>query len=224
MNKKIKLLLAILTITLVAVSGIGVFVMQMQKNNNPTQTKPIKVACIGDSITAGFGYPEDLQKFLGEKYTVENFGFGGATVSLDGETPYMRDTIFIEAKTSQPNIVIIMLGTNDALPNLEQYGGSFINDYITLISEFQALASKPQIWLVKPPPIFHNGTGLSTEFFEQIIIPNIEEIAEKTHLPVIDVYSALMDRLDCFPYDGVHPNSSGAVLIANEVYKALNSK
>ena len=52
----------------------------------------IRVACVGDSITAGylssnasFAYPGRLQsqldsKFGAEKYAVTNFGAGGATV------------------------------------------------------------------------------------------------------------------------------------------------
>ncbi len=47
----------------------------------------IKVACVGDSITAGYGlanpgtqsYPAQLQTILGGGYTVENYGASGAT-------------------------------------------------------------------------------------------------------------------------------------------------
>ena len=48
----------------------------------------IKVACVGNSITYGTGlsdratqsYPVQLQKLLGERYEVENFGKPGATL------------------------------------------------------------------------------------------------------------------------------------------------
>ena len=48
----------------------------------------IKVACVGNSITYGTGlsdratqsYPVKLQKLLGERYEVENFGKPGATL------------------------------------------------------------------------------------------------------------------------------------------------
>ena len=48
----------------------------------------IKVACVGNSITYGtgiedrehFSYPVQLQKMLGDKYLVGNFGKPGATL------------------------------------------------------------------------------------------------------------------------------------------------
>ena len=55
----------------------------------------IKVACVGNSITYGTGlsdratqsYPVKLQKLLGERYEVENFGKPGATLLNQGHRP-----------------------------------------------------------------------------------------------------------------------------------------
>jgi lysophospholipase L1-like esterase len=187
---------------------------------------PIRVACVGDSITEGTEYPNDLWRLLGANYTVGNFGVGGASVSLDAPTPYMREAAFQDAKKFQPNIVIIMLGANDAQPDLHRFNTTFVNDYLRLVSEFQALASKPKIWIVKPPPIFnngtvenwrwlHNGTGLSTEYFILNVIPSVEKVANEANLPIIDVYSALVNHSDYFP-DGVHPDINASKLIADE--------
>jgi lysophospholipase L1-like esterase len=197
--------------------------MQTQTTNSQLQPRVIKVACVGDSITANFGYPETLQELLGKNYLVGNYGLGGTTVNLDGETPYMYERIFREAKESQPDIVIIMLGTNDAHPDLHKYNGSFVNDYITLVNAFQNLNSKPQIWIVKSPPIVNNGTGLSSEFLSQNILPKIEEVAQRTRLPLIDAYTPLLDKPEYF-IDGVHPTYEGAMLIADEVYKTIIKK
>jgi acyl-CoA thioesterase-1 len=213
MSKKAKLLAIGVAFLIAAVAGA--FLIQMQK-----QQKPTGVACIGDSLTEGFDYPNELWMHLGSKYTVVNFGQGGTTVSLDAPTPYLQQVAFQEAKDFQPDIVIIMLGTNDANPAFQIYNAFFVDDYQRIISEFQALQSKPQIWMVLPPPIFNNGTGLSTEFFKQNIIPKIQEAANQSHIPTINVYAALSDRPDCFP-DGVHPNAEGSKLIAREVFKAL---
>src|SRR5512137_1645647 len=112
MNKKTRHRLDILLIAILVTVTMGaVFVyIHMQTTNGQLHSKIIKVACVGDSITANFGYPETLQDLLGENYLVLNFGLGGTTVTLDGETPYMHEPIFREAKESQPDIVIIMLG------------------------------------------------------------------------------------------------------------------
>ena len=180
----------------------------------------IRIACVGDSITGGTQYPGDLGMLLGENYTVGNFGVDGSTVTLDSDNPYINNSAFQEAKEFQPNIVIIMLGTNDANPTIRQVNGSFANDYVKLVEEFQALSSKPKIYLVKPPPIFSNVTALSAEYFRETVIPTIEQVANQTNLPIIDVYSALANYSEFFR-DGVHPDEQGAILIANEIYKAI---
>ena len=54
-------------------------------------TAPIRVACIGDSITAGFGagrgnaWPAQLQKVLGALWEVRNFGVSGTTLMKSGD-------------------------------------------------------------------------------------------------------------------------------------------
>jgi acyl-CoA thioesterase-1 len=90
---------------------------------------------------------------------VRNFGAGSTTVLLNSETPYMNTSVFQNALEFQPNIVIIMLGTNDAQPSLHRYNASFVGDYVKLVAAFQALSSKPKIWIVLPPPVFSNQSG-----------------------------------------------------------------
>ena len=219
MNKKKLMLLAIGLAILIASSGVASWLFLTFGNKKPSADK-IRVACVGDSITGGTDYPAELWMLLGANYTVGNFGVGGSAVSLDSGKPYMNESAFQEAKEFQPNIVIIMLGTNDASPINAKGNESFVEDYVTIVREFQALSTKPKIWIVKPPPVFSNGTGLSPGYFASNVIPNIEEVAKQTDLPIINVYSALANSSDFFP-DGVHPNGEGAKLIANEIYKAI---
>jgi acyl-CoA thioesterase-1 len=245
MNKKNQRLLAIaLTIVLVT-SGITAYFI-LTAGNKKTSSELIRVACIGDSLTQSSVYTLEFWKLLGgnapytvgnytiepeddsaldsdARYAVGNFGAGSTTVLLNTETPYMNTSVFKDALEFQPNIVIIMLGTNDAQPNLQQYNASFVSDYTTLITAFQELTSKPKIWIVLPPPIFSNQSGkISPEYFKLTLIPDIEQAAKETNLPTIDVYSALASHSDYFP-DGVHPNRDGAKLIAETIYKAIIS-
>ena len=157
----------------------------------------------------------------GTRFPVGNFGAGSTTVLLNTETPYMNASVFQNALAFRPNVVIIMLGTNDAQPNLEQFNASFVGDYLKLVAAFQALPSNPKIWVVLPPPIFSNQSGkLDPEYFNNTVIPNIEQVVKEAGLPVIDVYSALSGHSSYFP-DGEHPNSAAAELIANEIYKTI---
>jgi lysophospholipase L1-like esterase len=187
------------------------------------RTKPanlIYVACVGDSITEGSGYPVYLQAMLGDSYKVGNFGVSGSTVLLNSDTPYMKQSAFQEAKAFQPSIVVIMLGTNDAHETTYEPIENFQADYKKLISAYQGLESNPQIWLVTPPPIFENEFDLSETNLEQGVIPQIKQVANELDLPTIDVNTALISYPEYFG-DGVHPSSEGAMLIANEINQAI---
>jgi acyl-CoA thioesterase-1 len=223
MNKKKSKLLAIAVTIVLVSSGVTAYFVLTAGNKQPS-SGAIRVACVGDSLTQSTMYPYDLGLLLGTaNYTVRNFGAGSTTVLLNTETPYINTSVFQDALEFQPNIVIIMLGTNDAQPNLHEYNASFVADYVTVIDAFQALSSKPKIWIVLPPPIFSNQSGkISPEYFELTLIPDIEQAANETNLPTIDVYSALAGYGDYFP-DGVHPNKEGAKLIAEAIYKAISS-
>ena len=183
----------------------------------------IRIACVGDSITNGTYYPGDLWMMFGiENYTVGNFGVDGSAVSLDSVNPYMYSSEFQQAKHFQPSIVVIILGTNDANAIITPNKASFVSSYVKLVEEFQDISSKPKIWLVKPPPIFRNGTTPNAEILNNHILPGIEEVALQTNSSIIDVYSALSNSSRFFP-DGVHPDPDGSQLIANEVYRALTA-
>ena len=82
----------------------------------------IKVACVGNSITYGTGlsdratqsYPVKLQKLLGERYEVENFGKPGATLLNQGHRPYTRQEEYRKALDFAGDIVVeIYINLND---------------------------------------------------------------------------------------------------------------
>lgn len=221
MNGQKLVSLAIRLLVLVIVAAVIVsFILASVNKDSPQDT--IRVACVGDSITQSSVYPYELSLQLGKQsYSVSNFGVGSTTVSLDSEIAYINTTAFQDALQFQPDIVIIMLGTNDAKPSLHRYNTSFVKDYTQLVAAFQNLASKPEIWIALPPPIFSNQFGtVSSEYLANTLIPCIEQVANENSLSVIDVYSALVSYSEHF-YDGVHPDVEGGKLIAEEIYKAL---
>ncbi len=131
------------------------------------------------------------------------------------ETPALK-----AAKQFQPQIVIIMLGTNDANPTLNESNAVFVADYVKLVSQFEGLASKPKVWIVNPPPIFNNTVGLNGEFFVQSILPGIVQVSMSTGASVIDAYTPLVNHSAYF-LDGVHPDVNGSMIVASTVYDAL---
>ena len=205
-----------LAVGLVAVILLGVLVTIYF--SNPSNV--VRVACAGDSITEGTEYPHDLALMLGANYSVGNFGVGGSTVSSQSDKPYMNQTKFQSLKSFSPNIVIIMLGTNDAYPSRQEALGSFKSDYEKLIASVQTLSTKPKIYLVLPPPIFNNSLGPDNTILVQNVIPLIRQVANETGLPVVDANTLLLGRAYDF-WDGVHPNIEGSKILTTQIYDAI---
>jgi alpha-L-fucosidase 2 len=216
MNRKTKLLTLSVAV-IIALVLLAAFFMETEGNSSA-----VRVACVGDSITLGTGYTIDLWHLLGSNYVVGNFGVDGATVYLHSGSAYMKQTAFQVAQQFKPSIVIIMLGTNDANPALNESNAVFIQDYVMLVNAFQGLASKPKLWIVKPPPIFNNTANLSGQFLMQNIIPDIIQVANQTHASLIDANTPLANNPKAF-VDGVHPNAFGAQIIAVAIYKAVST-
>ncbi len=182
----------------------------------------IRVACVGDSITRGTEYTVDLWQLLGPNYVVGDFGIGGTTIWRNSNVSYIDQPACKVAQHFEPNIVIIMLGTNDANAGYNESDQAFVADYVKLVTEFQSLVSKPKVWIVVPPPIFNNTANLSSEYFVQNIIPDVKQVANQMNLPLIDVYTPLLQHPKRF-VDGVHPSSDGARTIAETIHSALTS-
>lgn len=195
-----------------------------------TQAKEPKrqvLACVGDSITQGVGaergqsWPAQAQKILGKKWRVQNFGLSGTTLMNSGNKPYQKSQQFKDALSSNPDVVVIMLGTNDTKPaNWRHSAKDYEADYRDLISDFQKLASKPRIYLCLPPYIAKKGRwGINNED-TKAQIPIIKKIAKNLKLEIINVYAALEGQDHLIP-DTVHPNTGGAALIAKAVTTSL---
>ena len=89
-----------------------------------SQAQKIKVACVGNSVTYGYGIknretncdPAQLQQMLGDAYEVENFGHSGATLLNKGYRPYTQQEAYQKALRFAGDYVIIHLGLNDTDP------------------------------------------------------------------------------------------------------------
>lgn len=189
---------------------------------------PIKVACIGDSITYGAGiedrdndsYPAQLQRLLGSAYDVRNFGFSARVMVQTGDHPYMKEQMYSDVKNFLPDICVIMLGTNDTKPqNWDPEG--YERDYQTMIRELKALPSHPDIFLCNPPTVVTDRWGINEKLVVEGTMPIIEKLSMWEWLDVIDTHSATAGMPRNFCDDGVHPNAGGAGVIARTVLSAL---
>ena len=162
-----KRILAVSVAILVIALGLIVVVFSENVPSNNIDDKLARVACLGDSITEITGYTVELQTLLGNNSIVGNFGVSAATVSFYSDRPYDFEPAFQDAKIFEPTTVIIMLGTNDARTDNYQQINSFVTYYERMVKSIQALNSKPQVFLVEPPPIFNNTFDLNGTSFRK---------------------------------------------------------
>ena len=195
------------------------------------QEKITKVAIIGNSITEGTfldnpavnSYPGQLAKMLPSNWEVGNFGVSGRTMLKNGDYPIWNEQKFKDALNFQPNIVVIMLGTNDSKPYNWVHKNDFYADYISMVDTFESLASHPKVIVCYPPKAFTHAYNIDDSVIHNEIIPIIKRVSEEKNLQIIDCYTPTSDKSSLFN-DGIHPNKEGAHYLAGIIYTALTGK
>lgn len=155
-----------------------------------------------------FSYPAKLQKYLGtDGFSVGNYGMGGTTVT-DGAgyagLTYWSDTANDTTKAfhkmsldSKPDVVIMMFGTNDAGESRvvgsgyteddgsfsdTKFKAAFKAGYQTLIDEYKALDTKPELYLMTTPHV-----GDTDSRMRYLVNPTVREIAAENKIGLIDL-------------------------------------
>ena len=195
--------------------------------NAESHKEKIKVACIGDSITAGVGskmaWPKMLQQMLGDKWEVKNYGVSARTLLNKGDHPIEKEQKFKDALNLKPDVVIIMLGTNDTKPQNWKFKDEFVADYKDMIAQFDKADPKPRVYACHPPYVPGKGNFGINEAGVLEQIPLIDALAKELHAGTIDMHGALKDKDALLP-DRVHPNIEGAPELAKAAYKKLTGK
>ncbi len=199
---------------------------------------PVRVACLGDSITFGtgvsprdkFSYPAQLGALLGDAYDVRNFGVGSTTLLVAGDKPYRRQPEFQMALKFNPDFVLVMLGVNDtcSVPrgNWEK-SDAFVADARALLQTLHQPGRRVIVSL--PPAILPATPGLKAERRADLEAraPRLEQIrgwwreaARAEEAEVLD----LSDTLNPDPrlvVDGVHPTGAGYERIVRRYYERI---
>jgi lysophospholipase L1-like esterase len=194
--------------------------------------RPIKVYCVGDSITRGAGgsvpYPQQLQNKLDAKY-----GAGAFTVRNGGRDGYgaQRNTIYpapevgsgwygkagswSDVASFQPDIVIFAIGANNAKSGGPE--GSWVDeatfraDYRELLDMALELPTHPLV--IVGTSLRAKGAGnfyISPGIIEESIVPIQREVAAEYGLGTLDGY-ALSESILPYGYsdDNIHLNDAG---------------
>ena len=90
-----------------------------------------------------------------DEIEVINLGVSGRTMMKNGDFPYWNEPEYQKALKSEADIVVMMLGTNDAKTfqwDVEEY----TKDFKVMANVLLGLDSKPDLHIMIPPPLYEN--------------------------------------------------------------------
>ena len=199
--------------------------------NELATTDKIKVACVGDSLTDGFcstngnksdtAYPAYLQGLLGSKYSVRNFGKTSMTLMKNTNKSYWNTTEFSDSLVFEPDIVIIMLGSNDSKTWDE---AAYREDAIALVNEYKALKTNPRIiFAISPQCFVTGGTDITAEKM-QFVVEVQRALVVENGWETVDMYEKTVDRKDLYHSDLLHFTDGGYYFAAQCMYEGITGE
>jgi lysophospholipase L1-like esterase len=176
-----------------------------------------RVVFMGNSITQGWSdhYPEF---FEGKPYI--NRGISGQT------TPQMLVRFRQDVIALQPEVVVILAGTNDIAGNTGPATLDMIADNLFTMAEL-AKAHDITVILSSVLPVYDYPWRTGLQPAGKIIRLNerIKEYAYEHGIYYLDYFSAVVDEnngmQESFARDGVHPNRDGYILMSEMADKAV---
>lgn len=177
-----------------------------------------RILCIGDSNTYGY----DPRSYIGNRYSEEvrwtgrlrgfevvNRGLNGAKIPLN----YERQLGIIRAV--EPDLVIVMLGTNDILSGVSaEQTAERMNSYISAIIKLEKA-----ILLISPPPVEFGEWVQSEEYLDEAceLSGMYRKVAEKNGCMFADAGKWGIE----LSYDGVHFSEEGHATFARSLEELL---
>ena len=216
-------------------------------NVTPYNGEKVKVAFVGDSITYGYlasdaslySYPVQLSGLFSGRYEIGNYGVS-ASYAIAADSPYNYRSEMPEksykntkryqpSKNFEPDVVVIMLGTND-IRSILSYGENAVAAYkeamADLIEEYSALPSVSKIYIATS--IVYAASTEVGSYSDGQLQAIQKEIAAEAGVEVIDVYTATRDLFYNNPStyynsDKLHPNDTGYQKMAEAIYDYLTN-
>ena len=190
------------------------------------------VACVGDSITYGFGlqsrrdsYPSVLGRLLGKACRVYNYGLSGRTLLSGGDCPYIKEPIYRRSLERAANVYLLMLGTNDSKPR-NWDPEAFPREWERFAQSYLSLPHRPLVIGMVPPRAFSVGGqpvaySVDAGILRDGVCPSVRDAAARLGLPLIDLYVLTEQHPEWFQ-DGVHPNALGCREMAAHIEMFLS--
>lgn len=225
-------LLEILIDVGVAAAGAAVYYRVMNPAIMTLGNGPVRIACVGDSITYGMGvlgrrarwsYPGCLIRLLGSEYSAINYGLIDRSLLSTSDKPYFAEKIGKAAWNTEADILLLMLGSNDSKLinwNPEQ----FRKELLQTIHHYQGQGIE-KLFVMIPPKVFTKHPGKSScneRVLQESLRPIVRSVAQECGVVCIDLYNLTQEHRAWFP-DTIHPNRAGNMAIAEKIADTLKA-
>ncbi len=191
---------------------------------------PVKVACVGDSITIGYGladgsqaYPGQLGRILGEGFDVRNCGVIRATYLDASDKPYKSDPMYTAVLNWKPDYIFITLGANDTKAANWRHEANFVADVKSMIAGFRGANPEVKVYICLPLPVFPEYYGITQDTISRGVIPKLRTAAEEAKVGVVDLHTPFLSSGRQFP-DKLHPNAEASRRVAEIIHAAAWSE
>lgn len=194
------------------------------------------LACVGDSLTKGHNwpnqsYPTYLSQSVSSDYQVGNYGENGISITgyggswNDPNKSYIKQTFYTNSLAFAPDIIAMMLGTNDATgwANAE---ATFLSEYRVLLDAYLAVLPDVKIiMMVSPPTVYPNNFSIPNDTIRDYVNPIQRDLADEYGLEILDLreefeatanYASLYLRPNG---DNVHFTEAGSQYVAQRVWE-----
>ncbi len=187
-----------------------ILLMLMLPLNSLAESPLLRIAVLGDSLTAGYGlaaadaFPAQLEAALrqrGHRVLVQNAGVSGDTSA--GGLARLDWTL-----AERPALVIVELGANDALRGLDPAGTRA--NIAAILNRLKQAGVKPLLAGMRAPR--NLGRVYYTKFDQ--LYPELAQTHDVAFYPFF--LEGVAGRPELNQRDGIHPNAVGvAIIVAN---------
>lgn len=177
----------------------------------PAGARMLQIVDIGDSLTAGFGLPEEeaFPARLEARLKAQGLNVHIANAGVSGDTTAAGPALLDWALGGKPDLVILALGANDALRGTPPAEVKANLD--KMIEKIQASGAKLLLLGMRAPP---NWGKDYQEAFDRIY----RDLAQRHHVTLYPFFlEGVAMNPDLNQPDGLHPNEKGVGVLVDRI-------
>ncbi len=179
--------------------------------------QPVPIILVfGDSLSAGYGLPQGKgwADLLQQRIEQQHYRYRVINTSISGETTLGgRNRLAQVLAQYHPHIVILELGSNDALRG--QPLDALRDNLVQMVRACRAAKAKVLLVGMRIPPNY--GPDYTEKFYA-----TFQTVAKATRVSLVPfLLQGFAERRDMFQADGLHPGVAAQNLVLDNIWRPL---